>query len=334
MIGIILIGLTSFINQSQSYVEIEMRVESDDFIQLFSSSKDGTLFFSEEQALWKIVKEGEFQKIRWQLVDTLIYDRFRIDIATRKEHEIDVRAITLHVNGDYFQFNGIEILKFFTPNIFLQLNECDSNILKFNSVIVAGMMNGMLKMEDYLSNLKSKLNTKLAITLSNKNDCILQAKIIDANGKTKRVNYCLSANKDTTIDLFFSLESPPSDIIIAPSITNENLISISEIRLDYKYKTVVWSNNSIFNQFNWNTEYYAIENENEVFFVKTKIKNKLHSFELTKNNVEFPIDRLIRIFRQIVIFTFVGFILYLINNRAFQMKIGLIDHRKRFIKKV
>jgi len=309
--------------KSNNYVEIKLKDISPNNIQLFWISSDSINHFSEEQSYWhKLEGSNDFQLVTFNLRD-VSYQRFRLDMSTEINHEIEIEYIEIHVNGKNILLRGIEILDFFEPSVFFKLLSWNNKSIIFKTVEVEGMTDPGLHQISNRINQSIENNTTVELNLTAKNKGILAIELFDENYNSYGQAIIIDSST-SNITFKLNLEKKPKKLYIQPSTSNENTVAIIDIILKYNNYLINWEKENIGTQFTINGDYYNIDIYDSMFYVQTKIHKKYSTFALWIDNIEFPRDKKTKIIRGLLVALFIIVFLFVVNHII--PKIKLFKH--------
>ena len=296
-----------------NFVEIEIKLELPDHIQLFTITKDSISNWREKQSYWRRIKDTSTQtKVKWDLKDNEVFERFRIDVSTFQNHQIEINSIRMHVNRMDIFLRGKDIFDYFTPNQYLQLLECSNEFIKFRTINVTRANSPWL--EFYKTSVDEskdlEYNARLAVKLNSEKPAILLCKIVDANGETKSAAQCYGPGQNS-IEIKFNLSDRPETISIYPSNGSENRIELHKMTLNYQLKSISWDNKEIFDEFEW--KYYDEVIHSNLTSVTTSSK-AMSPFFISKTGVQFYIEKIMGLIIKIVMVIFSIIVFYFLNR--------------------
>lgn len=311
--------LAHFTMEFNNYVEIDIKLENPDLIQLFMVTKDSIPKWTEKQSKWKEIKKaGKYQLVRWDIPADLVYERFRIDLSTFNNHEIEIRRIKIHVNGKNIVLYGQSIFNWFAPNPYVKVIQCHNDFILLKSV---GISNKASPSIEFLNNhiiIDTVFNSKLEIQINSRNQSVLSVSIEDEGGIIKGRAHCVTPG-DNEIIIPFNLESKPIRLSIKPSIAQNNVIEIKRIKLKYKKNYTEWIGEEVVRSF-----HLSLFQPADLLTNKLITRNsRFATSQLTIENFEFAQEKMIRIFILSLSLIFSAFILHRLN--IYWVKEGTIN---------
>ena len=311
--------LAHFTMEFNNYVEIDIKLENPDLIQLFMVTKDSIPKWTEKQSKWKEIKKaGKYQLVRWDIPADLVYERLRIDLSTFNNHEIEIRRIKIHVNGKNIVLYGQSIFNWFAPNPYVKVIQCHNDFILLKSV---GISNKASPSIEFLNNhiiIDTVFNSKLEIQINSRNQSVLSVSIEDEGGIIKGRAHCVTPG-DNEIIIPFNLESKPIRLSIKPSIAQNNVIEIKRIKLKYKKNYTEWIGEEVVRSF-----HLSLFQPADLLTNKLITRNsRFATSQLTIENFEFAQEKMIRIFILSLSLIFSAFILHRLN--IYWVKEGTIN---------
>lgn len=272
----------------ERFVEIKIKYAEENHIQLFFTNYSNIPSFSEKHSYWyKVTKTGSYEIVRWSLPDGH-YKKFRIDLSTKANQEIDIAYLLINVNGHTIKLNGQEILRYFKPNIYLKLVSCSQESIKFRSIGINGFTDPWLfPLYDNIANHYGSTNTSFTLTLKSDISNTLAIKLVDQQNVYYGAATCYDSGYNK-IELFLSLASPPKDLYIQPAISPFGNVELEEVTLAHGNDTLRWTGSELGQEFTVNGNYKSIARYQQNFSVSPEPKSKYSTFELWLNDFEFP----------------------------------------------
>ncbi|WP_433765050.1 hypothetical protein [Flavobacterium ginsenosidimutans] len=104
-------------------VIVDLNIQKDDELILFY--KDASIaYFDEKNTVYNGVKgKAEAQTITFSIPEGILPNDIRFDISSKKEQQpIKINSIALSYNGKIFKVEQQDLLKYFTPNEFINFD--------------------------------------------------------------------------------------------------------------------------------------------------------------------------------------------------------------------
>jgi len=308
---------TSILNynseMTDNYVEVEIKYEQNNHIQLFAISSDSLSYFTEKQSYWERVDSlGTFVKVRWTLRN-VEYNKFRIDLATKANQLIEIKSILIHVNGERIKLKGMDILDFFEPNSFLELKEFSAESIVFKSISINDLSDPSLVQSNWGIAKTIAPNTSVKISIISKGKGMLTAKLHDSKGLIYGSSICIDTST-RLIKLPFYTPNPPTYLSIEPSKSNEIKVRILKLSVSYYDNQLFWDPLKIQQEFKTNGDFYALNYSHKGMFIQTKNHYPSSSFKFWNENLEFHNDYLKRMIYGFCILSIISFSLVKLNK--------------------
>lgn len=300
------------IDLDSNYVELIIRLEKSDHIQLFIQGYDTIPKYSEKISYWKKLDGGMFHTVRWQLPQ-IKYKRIRIDLSTKFPQTVSIASIEYNLGGVKKKMNGVSILKDFVPNGFIEYLSGNEYYIIFKTKPVRNEFDPIFKMGNDIGYENTNFNTHLSVDFYAKSGSLMSIEIFGQSGSwiiTQSYNSGISH-----LDFGFYTEEEPIRVLIKPSIGNLNFISLSNILYKREGKKKNWNAGNIFGDYLFNQDFDTIYLESDNLNLSIDQNSGFRSASMEVSSIIFPIDVIIRKIYLFLLFLLAFIILLIGNNK-------------------
>lgn len=105
-------------------VVVDLVIKKDDELILFYKDQSITYFDEKNTVYYGIKGKPESQTITFSVPEGVLPNDIRFDISSKKDQEpIKINSISLSFEGRSFKINEKDLLKYFTPNEFIEFDD-------------------------------------------------------------------------------------------------------------------------------------------------------------------------------------------------------------------
>ncbi|MNQ83061.1 hypothetical protein D3C85_981310 [compost metagenome] len=114
-------------------VVVDLVIKKDDELILFYKDQSINYFDEKNTVYYGVKGKPESQTITFSVPEGVLPNDIRFDISSKKDQEpIKLNSITLSFEGRKFRINETDLLKYFTPNEFIEFDDSTATAT-FNS---------------------------------------------------------------------------------------------------------------------------------------------------------------------------------------------------------